>query len=265
MNKTNILISGASSGIGFKTAEYLYELGYNVIGLSRSYPKTDYKFKYLLCDITKEADVIQIKKTILSQYGHLDILVNAAGMGISGPIEYTPQPLIQKIYDVNVFGHVLMTNHMLACLKKSKKAKIINISSIASDLALPFQAFYSMTKASIDAYTKALSIELKPFNISVTSVLPGDIKTGFTDNRIKPKMDKENPYIKGFTSSISRMEKDEINGMDPIRIAKKIHQLIKRKHPPLRTTVGITYKAMRLMYRLLPEKLVFWIVGKLYG
>lgn len=265
MDNANVLISGASSGIGFKTAEYLHGLGFNVIGVSRSYPKKDYDFNYLLCDITNEEDVIKIKKTILNQYGHLDVLINAAGMGISGPIEYTSQALIQKIYDVNVFGHVLMTNQFLECLKKSTHAKIINISSIASDLAIPYQAFYSMTKASIDAYTKALSLELKPFSIQVTSVLPGDIKTDFSANRVKPEMDESDPYTARYKSSINRMEKDELNGMDPIRIAKKIYKLIKRKHVPLRTTVGLSYKTIRLMYKLLPEKLVFWIVGKLYG
>jgi short-subunit dehydrogenase len=265
MNKPIVLISGASSGIGFTTAEYLHEKGCNVIGVSRSFPKKNYSFKYLLCDITNEDDIKKLKMTILNEYGHLDILVNAAGMGISGPIEYTSQELIQKIYDVNVFGHIHMTNHMIECLKKSKRAKIINISSMASDLALPYQAFYSMTKASMDAYTKALSLELKPFHIQVTSVLPGDIKTGFTEHRLKPSLDENDPYTKHFKSSLNRMEKDEANGMSPLRIAKKIHQLIKRKHVPLRTTVGLSYKMMRLLYRLLPEKLVYWVVGKLYG
>ena len=265
MNKSIVLISGASSGIVLKTAHYLHQLGYQVIGVSRSYPTSDYEFDYYLCDITKENDILQLKMTILQKYGHLDVLVNAAGMGISGPIEYTSQALIDKIYAVNVFGHVQMTNHLLECLKKSSRAKIINISSIASDIAIPFQAFYSMTKASIDAYTKALSIELKPYGIQVTSILPGDIKTGFTAHREKPSFDQSDPYFKRYQSSLARMEKDEQNGLDPIVIARKVHRLIRKKHVPLRTTVGLSYKLIRFMYRILPEKFVFWVVGKLYG
>lgn len=265
MNNGIILISGASSGIGLDAAENLHKRGFKVIGVSRSYPKKDYDFDYYLCDITKEADVIALKKAIDNKYGRLDVLVNAAGMGISGPIEYTTQSLIQKIYDVNVFGHVLMTNHLLPLLRESQHAKIINISSVASDLALPFQAFYSMTKASIDAYTKALALELKPFHIQVTSILPGDIKTGFTAHRVKPELDQTDPYYHRFESSLSRMEKDEQNGMKPSKISNKIYQLIKRKRVPLRTTVGFSYKTIRLLYKLLPEKLVFWVVGKLYG
>jgi len=265
MTKSIVLISGASSGIGFKTAEYLHQKGFEVIGVSRSYPSSNYDFDYYQCDITKEEDIQQLKMTILKKYGHLDVLINAAGMGISGPIEYTTQAMIDKIYQVNVFGHVQMTNHLLPCLKKSSHAKIINISSVASDLAIPFQAFYSMTKASVDAFTKALSIELKPFSIQVTSILPGDIKTGFTAHREKPHLDEKDPYFQRYASSLARMEKDEMNGMDAIVIAKKIYRLIQKKRVPIRTTVGLSYKLIRLMYRLLPEKFVFWVVGKLYG
>lgn len=265
MSNRLVLVSGASSGIGYYTAKLLHQKGYHVIGISRSYPKKNYEFEYHLCDITDENQIKKIKMTILDQYGHLDILINSAGMGISGPIEYTSKQEIKDLYDINVFGHVSMTNHMLDLLKKSDDAKIINVSSIASDIALPFQAIYSMTKASIDAYTKALSIELKPFNINVSSVLPGDIRTDFTARRVKPKIDKNDPYFSRYSQSIDRMERDEQHGMSPMRIAKKIYCLIKRRRMPLRTTVGFSYKLIRLLYRIMPERLVFWLVKKLYG
>lgn len=265
MKSKVILVSGASSGIGYHTANFLSSQGHQVIGLSRSYPKEKYDFDYLLCDITKEEHIAKIKTTISEKYGHLDILVNAAGFGISGPIEYTSKAAMKKLYEVNVFGHVVLTNHLLDLLKQSKQAKIINISSVASDLALPFQAFYSMTKASIDAYTKALSLELKPFNIQVAAVLPGDIKTGFTEHREKPSIDENDVYYKRYLTSLERMEKDEMNGMSPLRIAKRINRLINKRHMPLRSTVGLSYKLIRVLYKLLPERFVFWAVKKLYG
>lgn len=265
MKTKTVLITGASSGIGFETATYLHKLGYQVIGVSRSYPKDTYDFAYILCDITKQANIEQLKDKMAKDFGHLDILVNAAGMGISGAIEYTPKQEIQDIYQVNVFGHVSITKALIPLLRKSEDARIINISSIASEIALPFQAFYSMTKASMDAFTKALAIELKPFSIQVGSVLPGDIKTNFTKNRVQPAKKEDDLYGKRIMSSIQRMEKDEANGMPPIKIAKKIESMIRRRHMPVRTTVGLSYKLIRLLYRLLPEKWVLFFVSKLYG
>ena len=264
MNKI-VVVSGASSGIGLETAQYLHDLGYQVIGLSRSYPKGDYDFDYFLCDITDEKKVKEIKQLIEEKYEHIDVLINSAGMGISGAIENTPLAEVNQIYNVNVFGHFLVTKNLLPLLRKSSKAKIINISSVASDIALPFQAFYSMTKASIDAFTKALSMELKPFNIKVCAVLPGDIKTGFTKNRLQPYKVENDLYTKRAKRSLDRMAKDEENGMPPIKIVKKIEKLIRRNRMPLRTTVGLSYKTIRILNKLLPEKFVQFFVRKLYG
>jgi len=264
MNKI-VLVSGASSGIGLETAQYLHNLGYQVIGLSRTYPKVEYDFDYFLCDITDEKKVIEIKELIKDKYGHIDVLVNSAGMGISGAIENTPLKEVKQIYNVNVFGHFLVTKNLLPLLRESKEAKVINISSVASDIALPFQAFYSMTKASIDVYTKALDLELKPFNIKVCAVLPGDIKTGFTKNRLQPYKVESDLYTERAKRSLERMAKDEQNGMAPIKIAKKIEKLIRRNRMPLRTTVGLSYKTIRVLNKLLPEKFVQFFVGKLYG
>ena len=265
MKNKVVLITGASSGIGLETARYLSEDGYKVIGVSRSYPKHSFEFDYFLCDITDESQVIFTKNQIEKKYGKIDCLVNSAGMGISGAIENTPLEEVKQIYQVNVFGQFLMTKHMISLLRNSSQPKIINISSIASEIALPFQAFYSMTKASIDAFTKALAVEVKPFGIQVGAILPGDIKTDFTKHRVQPPVIKENLYEERIKKSIGRMEKDEQNGMSPLVIAKKIHRLIRRKHIPLSSTAGISYKTIRILKKVLPEKLVYWLVGKLYG
>ncbi|MFP4478932.1 MAG: SDR family oxidoreductase [Candidatus Izemoplasmatales bacterium] len=264
MNKI-VLVSGASSGIGFETAQYLHALGYQVIGISRTYPKFEYGFDYFLCDITDEDKVKEIKQLIEKKYGHIDVLLNSAGMGISGAIENTPLEEVKHIYNINVFGHFLVTKNILPLLRLSKEPKIINISSVASDIALPFQAFYSMTKASIDAFTKALAIEVKPFKIKVCAILPGDIKTGFTKNRLQPYQVENDLYTERAKRSLNRMAKDEENGMHPKKIAKKIEKLIRKKRIPLRTTVGLSYKTIRVLNKLLPEKFVQFFVRKLYG
>ncbi len=264
MNKV-VLISGASSGIGFATASYLYKKDYTVIGLSRSYPKESYDFNYILCDITNESSILKTTKIIEEKYEKVDYLINSAGIGISGSIENTPLEDVKLIFNVNVFGHFLLTKAVLKLLRKSEDAKIINMSSIASEIALPFQGFYSMTKASIDAFTKALRVELKPFNIQVMSLLPGDIKTDFTKNRKKPLVVENDLYKNRVEKSIKKMELDETKGMEPLVIAKSIHKLLKRKTLPITKTVGFSYKMIRFLNKILSERLVLYIVRKLYG
>jgi short-subunit dehydrogenase len=260
MSKT-ILVSGASSGIGYDIATYFHELGFDVIGLSRKYPVKDYKFKYILCDITNEQQV----KEAISQIEELDILVNCAGMGISGAVEYTTYEEVKKIHEVNVYGTFLMSRECIPLLRNNKGSKIINIGSVAGELAIPFQTFYSMTKASIQLYTEGLANELKPFGIKVSCVLPGDTKTEFTKNRVQPNVVENELYKTRIKDSIEQMERDEQNGMPVRSVTKVVHKVIKQKNPPLMKTVGIQYKFFVLLKKILPKRFVNFVLYKMYG
>ena len=264
MNKT-IVISGASSGIGFATAQFLHQKGLNVIGLSRKYPVEKYGFKYILCDITKEEQVIEFKKELSKLVDKVDILINCAGMGVSGAVEYTSLDEVKRIFDVNVFGQFLLTKNMISLLKKSSNPKIINIGSVAGEIIIPFQTFYSMTKSAISSFSEGLRIELKPFNIQVTTVLPGDIKTNFTKNRELPLVLEDEHYGDRIRKSLARMAKDEEQGMPEIKVTKIIYSLINKKKLPMAKTVGFKYKLFVFLKRLLPKSLISFIVKKMYG
>ncbi|HPD99600.1 MAG TPA: SDR family oxidoreductase [Bacillota bacterium] len=264
MNKT-VVISGASSGIGFATAEYLDSLGYNVIGLSRKYPTNEYKFKYYLCDITKEDQIIKLVDSLKLENESIDVLVNCAGMGVSGAIEYSSEKEFRKIFDVNVMGQFLLTKNLIPLLRKATNAKIINIGSVAGELIIPFQTFYSMTKAAIHAFSEGLRNELRPFNIQVVSVLPGDIKTDFTKNREMPLFLEDEVYKDRIKKSLARMAKDEENGMPAISVAKVIKKLIDKKRVPVAKTVGFQYKLFVFLQRVFPKSFVNWIIKKMYG
>ncbi|MDY0318251.1 MAG: SDR family oxidoreductase [Candidatus Izemoplasmatales bacterium] len=264
MNKT-VVISGASSGIGFATAEYLDNLGYNVIGLSRKYPTNEYKFKYYLCDITKEDQIIKLVENLKQDNGSIDVLVNCAGMGVSGAIEYSSEKEFRKIFDVNVMGQFLLTKNLIPLLRKSNNAKIINIGSVAGELIIPFQTFYSMTKAAIHAFSEGLRNELRPFNIQVVSVLPGDIKTDFTKNREMPLVLEDDVYNDRIKKSLARMAKDEENGMPALSVAKVIKKLIDKRRVPVAKTVGFQYKLFVFLQRIFPKSFVNWIIKKMYG
>ncbi|MGD9760931.1 MAG: SDR family oxidoreductase [Candidatus Izemoplasmatales bacterium] len=264
MNKT-IVISGASSGIGFTTAEFLHKKGYNVIGLSRKYPVEKYDFKYLLCDITKDADVEKFVDTLGKMIDQVDVLINCAGMGVSGAIEYSSIEEAKKIFDVNVFGQIRLTKNLMPLIRKSTNARIINIGSVAGEIVIPFQTFYSMTKAAISVFSEGLRIELAPFNIQVTTVLPGDIKTDFTKNREMPKVIEDDIYKDRIKKSLARMAKDEEQGMHALVVTKVIFKLINKKTLPVAKTVGFQYKLFVLLKRILPKRLVIYVVKKMYG
>ncbi len=264
MNKV-VLISGASSGIGFSTAKYFSEKGFHVIGVSRKYPKDTYNFDYYLCDISNQEQVTNLVKQISSKIDKIDVLVNCAGMGVSGAVEYSSLEEIKKIFDVNVFGQFLLTKSLLPFLRKSANAKIINIGSVAGELTIPFQTFYSMTKSAINSFSEGLRIELEPFNIQVTTVLPGDIKTDFTKNRQMPDVLENDVYSERIKNSLARMAKDEERGMSPLIVSKVIYKLANKKKMPVSKTVGFKYKLFVFMKRLLPKRFINYIIKKMYG
>ena len=206
-----------------------------------------------------------IPKEIIKKYKYIDVLINCAGIGISGAVEHTTLEEAKKIFDVNVIGQFYITKKFIPFLRESKKGKIINIGSVAGELTIPFQTFYSMTKSAMHKFTEGLRIELKPLNIDVCSVLPGDTKTGFTKNRYQPSVIEDALYKNRIKNSIKRMEKDEQNGRNPISVVKVINKLIKRKKMPVHVTVGLDYKFLVFLGKVLPKRLASFIISKLYG
>lgn len=253
-----IVITGASSGIGLVTAEYLSQKGYLVYGLSRTRGDSD-DFRHLTCDVTKKEEIIQAFQQI---EGEVVAVINNAGMGISGPVELEDPDAIKQIIAVNLLGVVNVCQVAIPYLRKSK-GRIINIGSVAGEIAIPFQAFYSATKAGVESLSEALNIELKPFGIKVTTVLPGDTRTSFTKNRKKSVANEL--YRERMERSVSKMEHDEKQGVNPIKVAKVISKVIEKKRPPLRVTVGLSYKILVFLKRLVPLRFVIYIVNKMYG
>ena len=260
-----IVISGASSGIGKTAAEFFHNQGNKVIGLSRSYPKESYAYDYVLADLSDVESVDNAVKEIIKKYKYIDVLINCAGIGISGAVEHTTLEEAKKIFDVNVIGQFYITKKFIPFLRESEKGKIINVGSVAGELTIPFQTFYSMTKSAMHKFTEGLRIELKPLNIDVCSVLPGDTKTGFTKNRYQPSVIEDALYKNRIKNSIKRMEKDEQNGRNPISVVKVINKLMKRKNMPVHVTVGFDYKFLVFLGKVLPKRLASFIISKLYG
>lgn len=257
------VITGGSSGIGLATAQLFSSKGYKVYELSRK-GKTNGKIKHITCDVTDENSVREAMKAIYEEEYSIDVLVNNAGFGISGAVEFTDLEAAKKQFDVNFFGCVTCCNEVIKYMRKTGGGTIINLSSMAAPLSIPFQAFYSASKSAINSLTLALANELKPFNIKVCAVMPGDVKTGFTAAREKSTAG-DTLYSGILEKSVATMEHDEQNGMSPERIAKQIYALSLKDSPKPLSTVGVQYKTFAFLAKVLPMKTVNYIVGLIYS
>ncbi|NCB48726.1 MAG: SDR family oxidoreductase [Clostridia bacterium] len=264
VEKKVIIVTGASSGIGKAVAKYFSLKGCIVYGLSRR-TFEEKGIVSLCCDVTNKVQVEETLKKIWQKEKRIDLLVNNAGFGISGSVENESLENIEKMFKVNFFGVVNMTQLALPYLRQQGFGKIINTSSVAGIIPIPFQSFYSATKASVDIFAKALRMEVKPFNISVCNVLVGDTKTDFTAKREKSEKDEKSVYEDVVKKSISKMEKDEQNGKEPITVAKVMFKMFNKKHMPATRTVGGMYKIILFLEKILPQKLMLFIVGKMYS
>ncbi len=258
-----VLITGASSGVGKATAETFVANGDKVYGVARRDFKLD-GVETILGDITSNEDIKRIVGTIIDKEGHIDVLVNNAGMGISGAIEFCDIDNVIRQMDVNFLGAVRLTQQVLPYMRKNNGGMIINVSSIAGFVPIPYQAYYSASKSALESWALALRTEVKPFGIKVAVIQPGDIKTGFTSARIKSVGDTEGVYEARESKSIAKMEKDEQHGMSPYKVAKVVLKVSKRKNPAPTKTVGALYKFLSILIKFLPRRLVLWVVSKMY-
>jgi short-subunit dehydrogenase len=262
MNKKVILITGTSAGIGASIASILHKKGHIVYGLSRRH--IDVPYHTFSLDITKEVEVNHVIQSIIDQEGRLDVLINNAGMGISGTVENTSSKESRDMFDVNFFASVHLMKQVIPIMRKQHSGKIINISSLASSFPLPFQAFYSASKAALTSVSLALYNEVSPFGIDLCVILPGDIKTSFTQAR-KRQLNVDPSYGKRVDQSIETMAHDEQHGMNPNIIGFAVERLITKKRMPKVMTLGLKYNIMFFIQRIVSTKLLLYVIGNMYG
>ncbi len=178
-----VLITGASSGFGRVTASLLAKRRFRVFGTTRRLrgEKPD-DFEMLELNVDSDKSVHRCVNAVLKKTGRLDILINNAGYALLGGIEETPIEEAKAEFETNFFGALRMVNAVLPTMRRQRDGRIINISSIAAILPIPFEAHYSVAKAALDSYTLSLRLEVKQFNIKVSAVLPGFFKTKIGDN-----------------------------------------------------------------------------------
>lgn len=261
------LVTGASAGIGKATAAMLSRDGWTVYGTSRKIEPGAVEvvdgLRMIRLDVTDPGSVHTAVALVLQREGRLDALVNNAGNGIAGALEDLAPDEANYQFDTNFFGALNMCREALPELRKTKGI-IINISSVAGILSIPFQALYSASKAALEAMSEALRLEVRPFGVRVCLVEPGDTRTSFTASRLVAA-NVGAGYAERLKASVERMEKDEQNGAPPEAVAKVVCRLAGKKNPPVRKAVGFVYKLFLFANRLLPSRLKVWVIGLLYG
>lgn len=258
-----VLVTGGSSGIGKATALALRDAGCKVYEGSRRDSSIN-GIIHIPLDVTDEVSARSAIEQIMSNEGRLDILVNCAGSGISGAVEFTPTEEAKRQIDVNLFGTVNMTKAATACMREKDGGRVVNISSVAATFPIPFQAYYSASKAAINAWSLALANELKPFGISVTAIQPGDIKTGFTAARAK-SASGDDVYGGRISRSVAKMEHDEENGMPAETAGRIIAKIALKKRVKPLYTLGLSYKLLCLAGKVLPVSVSNKLVGSMYS
>ena len=250
------MVTGGTSGIGLAAVKALREKGCTVYALSRHGD--------IPCDVADEQGARAAVEQVLEKEGRIDILVNCAGFGISGAAELTPLEMAERQLDVNLFGTANMVNAVIPAMRQQGGGRIVNTGSVAGFVPIPFQTWYSASKAAVQSYTMAMGNELAPFGITLTAVLPGDTRTGFTAARQKID-DPEGLYGGRIERSVERMEHDEQHGVPAQKVGDLIAKVaLKRRVKPLYIP-GFSYNLVNVLMRLLPSGAANWLIGMLYA
>ena len=253
----NIVITGGSSGLGKLVKEMFLSRGDNVLTLSRD-PGAD----GIACDLSKPEEIDRAFEEIEKRLGHIDLLINNAGFGISGATELISREASHNIMDVNFFG-------ALECIKKSlplmkSGARIVNISSACALFPLPFRSLYCASKAALSLMSNSIKMELAPAGIDVTSICPGDTKTNFTKARQKSFVTNER-YGERIKNATEKIDKNENKRMPAEKVAKKIFKIATKNKTKPQYIIGAKYKLLYFASRIFPLSWLVKLTQKFYG
>ena len=234
-----VLITGGSSGIGKSVGEFLSKNGFSVYGTSRN-PQSieNHPFKLVALDVNDAASISKAVSEVIKFEGRLDILINNAGMGITGSIEDTPTNEMRKVFDTNLFGAIDVMKSVLPQMRAQKSGLIINVTSIAGYMGLPFRGIYSATKGALEIVTEAIRMEVKSFGIEVTNVAPGDFATNIASGRFHTPVFEDSPYKEKYQENLDLMDAHVDSGGNPIEMAKAILKIINTPKPKIHYKVG---------------------------
>jgi len=226
------IVTGSSSGIGYETALLLARNGFRTYATMRNLEKgksiSDIARKEKLelhtlpLDVTNEESVNQAIKTIKSDAGRIDVLVNNAGYGLTGSLEDLSMNEIKAQYETNVFGLIRVTQAVLPTMREQKSGIIVNISSIGGKMAMPLSSPYIGTKFAVEGLSESIAYDLEPFGIKVVIIEPGAIKTNFGTGMVvtEKNLNPSSPYFKGMQQLKGALNSLLKNGSLPTKVVE---------------------------------------------
>ena len=271
--KKVILLTGASSGIGYQTAESLAKEGHIVYGAARRIEKMEdlkqFGVKSIYLDITDENSIKNAVDTIIGNEGRIDVLINNAGYGSFGAVEDVEINEARRQFEVNLFGIARLVQLVLPHMRKQKEGRIINVSSMGGRLTTYFGAWYHATKYALEAFSDALRMEVSDFGIDVSLIEPGGIKTdwGIIASDKLEKSAKGGAYEKEAIKTAKGMKKQYSGNLlsNPIVITKAISKAVNSNRPKARYLIGFMAKPLVFLHTILPTKVFDKIMKKLMG
>lgn len=255
-----IVITGGTSGIGLDLKKIFESNGNIVLTISTREIKDD--ACHYSCSVSDEENIKKVIDKIGKKYGRIDMLINNAGFGMSGISELLPSADVKKLTEVNYYGTLYTIQAGLKYMEKG--GKIVNISSAMALFPVPFRAIYGSIKSAVLNLSYALNMELKPLGIDVVAICPGDIKTNFTQNRIK-EWDSTPRYGERLKNATLKSDSREEKRMSSYKCAKCIYKKItKKKNKPM-YIIGFKYKVLYFLSKITPKSWLLNITEKLYG
>lgn len=251
-----VLITGGSSGIGKSIGEFLHAKGFVVYGTSRNPEKVSNSVFPLVALDVRNADSIKTAvNKVIETSGRLDIVINNAGVGITGPLEEIPIEEIKNNFETNFFGPIEVMKAVLPQMRKQKSGLIINITSIAAYMGLPYRSVYSASKGALELITEALRMEVKQFGIEITNVAPGDFATNIASGRYHAPVLKDSAYEKAYGNTLAAMNEHVDAGSNPNEMAEAVFKIIQKDKPKVHYKVGVFMQKFSIVLkRALPDK-----------
>jgi NAD(P)-dependent dehydrogenase (short-subunit alcohol dehydrogenase family) len=260
-----VFLTGASSGIGLAIAKLLVEEGHEVWGTSRDLariPKLP-RLHAIRLDLADRLSIENAFNSALAEAGYFDVLINNAGAGHFGPAELLPLEVITSQFQILVFGQIQLMQLALRHMRPRGEGLIINVTSLASRLPVPFMAAYNSAKAALASFTMSIQLEFAHLRVRIVDLQPGDIRTEFNQGVIV----SDNVDDDKIARTWEVVERNMKNAPGPDLVAQQVLRLINAVEPAPRITVGNAFesKIAPLIFRFLPQRVRLWGLKRYYG
>ncbi|MDT3399300.1 SDR family oxidoreductase [Streptomyces sp. B1866] len=257
------LVTGASSGIGAAVATALAARGYRVLGTSRdpsALADPAPGVTYLPLDLTDDAGI----EACAAAAGEVDVLVNNAGESQSGPIEELPPEAVQRLFQINVFGAVRLTQLLLPGMRRRRHGRVVMVGSMLASFPLAYRSSYVASKAALKGFANAARREVAPYGVGVTTVEPGSIRTGISERRTQYLADGS-PFTAEYRTMLSALNANEARGIHPAKVAATVIRAIEAPRPRPLYAVGSNAPVVFTLRRLVPDAVVERMVARRHG